>query len=39
MQGTAEGVPFSRGDLNAMLDLAQQGIRELIEIQKTSLTK
>src|SRR3982750_1099509 len=38
MQGTAEGVPFSRGDLNAMLDLAQQGIRELIEIQKTSLT-
>jgi ribonuclease PH len=39
MQGTAEGVPFSRGDLNAMLDLAQQGIRELIEIQKTSLTE
>src|SRR6187455_2704567 len=39
MQGTAEGVPFSRADLDAMVDLAQQGIRELIQIQKTSLTK
>lgn len=39
MQGTAEGVPFTRHDLNAMLDLAQQGIRSLIEAQKTALTR
>jgi ribonuclease PH len=37
MQGTAEGPPFTRDDLNAMLDLAQQGIRELIELQKKAL--
>jgi ribonuclease PH len=37
MQGTAEGVPFSRQDLDAMVDLAQQGIQELIAIQKTVL--
>jgi ribonuclease PH len=37
MQGTAEGVPFSRHDLDAMVDLAQQGIQELIAIQKTVL--
>lgn len=39
MQGTAEGMPFSRQDLNAMLDLAQQGIRSLIEVQKTALAR
>src|SRR5687768_1481368 len=39
MQGTAEGVPFSRQDLNAMVDLAQQGIRDLIQIQKTALAR
>jgi ribonuclease PH len=37
MQGTAEGVPFSREDLDAMVDLAQQGILELIQIQKKAL--
>jgi ribonuclease PH len=37
MQGTAEGAPFSREELDAMVDLAQQGIRELIRIQKTAL--
>jgi ribonuclease PH len=37
MQGTAEGVPFSRRDLDAMVDLAQNGIRELIRIQKMAL--
>jgi ribonuclease PH len=37
MQGTAEGPAFTRDDLNAMLDLAQQGIRELIELQKKAL--
>ena len=37
MQGTAEGAPFTRGELNAMVDLAQQGIQELIRIQSASL--
>jgi ribonuclease PH len=37
MQGTAEGPPFTREELNAMVDLAQQGIQELIRIQKASL--
>jgi ribonuclease PH len=39
MQGTAEGMPFSRHDLDAMLDLAQQGIRELIVVQKNALNR
>jgi ribonuclease PH len=38
VQGTAEGVSFSRQDLSAMLDLAQHGIQDLIEIQKAALT-
>jgi len=37
VQGTAEGAPFSRGEMNAMLDLAQKGIRELVEAQKAAL--
>lgn len=37
VQGTAEGAPFSRDELNALLDLAQSGIRELIEKQKAAL--
>jgi ribonuclease PH len=37
VQGTAEGVPFSRGEMNALLDLAQKGIRQLIEAQKAAL--
>lgn len=39
MQGTAEGAPFSRAELDAMLDLAQKGIRELIHIQKAALAR
>jgi ribonuclease PH len=39
VQGTAEGVSFNRQELNAMLDLAQQGIQELIGIQKTALAR
>ncbi|PTQ82128.1 RNAse PH [Nitrosospira multiformis] len=39
MQGTAEGMPFSRDDLDMMLDLAQQGIRELIVVQKNALNR
>jgi len=37
VQGTAEGHPFSRTELNAMLDLANKGIQQLIAAQKTSL--
>ncbi|KPC53692.1 ribonuclease PH [Amantichitinum ursilacus] len=37
IQGTAEGVPFSRAEMNALLDLAEKGIKELIALQKTAL--
>ncbi|TDG01921.1 ribonuclease PH [Paraburkholderia guartelaensis] len=37
VQGTAEGAPFSRDELNALLDLAQSGIHSLIEKQKAAL--
>jgi len=37
VQGTAEGVPFTPAQLDAMLALAQKGIRELIAKQKQSL--
>lgn len=39
VQGTAEGNAFSREELNTMLDMAQQGIQELIAIQKMVLTQ
>src|SRR4029079_6227845 len=35
VQGTAEGSPFSRTELDAMVDLAAAGIRQLIAAQKT----
>jgi ribonuclease PH len=37
VQGTAEGEPFSRPDLDALLDLAQLGIAELSGIQRDAL--
>src|SRR4051812_41463316 len=37
VQGTAERAPFSRAELNALLDLAQKGIAQLIEFQKAAL--
>jgi ribonuclease PH len=37
IQGTAEGEPFGREDLDAMLDLASSGIRRLTEIQLDAL--
>jgi ribonuclease PH len=39
VQGTAEGTPFTRREMDAMLDLASKGIRELIAVQKASLGK
>ena len=37
VQGTAEGAPFAREELNAMLDLAASGITELMDTQKAAL--
>ncbi|MEI6000530.1 ribonuclease PH [Paraburkholderia bengalensis] len=37
IQGTAEGVPFSRDEMNKLLDLAQGGIATLIAMQKEAL--
>jgi len=37
VQGTAEGAPFSRDEMDALLDLAQQGIRTLVAEQKAAL--
>jgi len=37
IQGTAEGEPFARSEMTAMLDLAEKGIKELAAKQKTAL--
>jgi ribonuclease PH len=37
IQGTAEGEPFQRDAMNAMLDLATSGIKELLNMQKVAL--
>jgi len=37
VQGTAESNPFSRTQMNALLDLAEKGIRELLALQKRVL--
>jgi len=34
VQGTAEAMPFGRDGLNTLLDLADQGIRQLVEKQR-----
>lgn len=36
IQGTAEGEPFSRGQMNTLLDLAEQGVRQLMAAQKAA---
>ncbi|MFH1007375.1 MAG: ribonuclease PH [Candidatus Latescibacterota bacterium] len=37
VQGTAEGEPFSREDMNRLMDLATQGIERLMAIQREAL--
>ena len=37
VQGTAEGHPFSREDLERMVDLAWDGIGRLVEVQRAAL--
>ncbi|MBS1155813.1 MAG: rph [Proteobacteria bacterium] len=39
IQGTAEGEAFSRAEMNALLDLAEAGIRELFTLQELALAK
>ena len=34
VQGTAEGKPFSKSEMDKLLDLAKKGIKELITLQK-----
>lgn len=35
LQGTAEATPFSRSELNTLLDLAEGGIRQLLDAQRS----
>ena len=37
VQGTAEGAAFTRAEMDALLALADKGIRELLQLQTQSL--
>ncbi len=37
VQGTAEGEPFSRAELDRLVDLASDGIGRLVEVQRAAL--
>jgi ribonuclease PH len=37
VQGTAEGAPFTRAQMSALLDLASSGIAELVRAQRSAL--
>ena len=37
VQGTAEGEPFSREQMNVLMDLAEMGIRQLVAAQESAL--
>ncbi len=37
VQGTGEEATYTRAELNAMLDLAEQGIKELVEMQNKAI--
>jgi len=37
VQGTAEGAPFSKTEMDKLLDLAKNGIKDLIKVQKKNL--
>ena len=39
VQGTAEGVPFTRKEMDQLLALAEKGITELVELQAVALSK
>lgn len=38
VQGTAEGIAFTRAEMNAMLELAEKGITELMALQQQALS-
>ena len=38
LQGTAEGAPFSRQQLNALLDLAEPGLKKIMDDQRAALS-
>jgi ribonuclease PH len=38
VQGTAEGMSFSRGELDELLALAEGGLREIFELQRLLLS-
>ena len=37
VQGSAEGAPFSRNELNQLMDLAENGVGQLVEAQKAAI--
>ena len=39
VQGTAEAAPFSRNELDRMLDLASVGIHRLMDYQREALAR
>jgi ribonuclease PH len=39
VQGTAEGAPFSRAEMDALLHLAEKGIVELMDLQNQALAQ
>ena len=39
VQGTAEGMPFTRDQMNGMLDLATAGIKQLLAAQRAALAE
>jgi ribonuclease PH len=39
VQGTAEGAAFSRAEMNTLLELAEKGITELVQLQQQALAQ
>ncbi len=39
VQGTAEGAPFTRAEMDALLELAKRGINNLLVVQRAALEK
>jgi ribonuclease PH len=37
IQGTAEGTPFSEGEFTSLMQLARNGIGELVALQKQAV--
>lgn len=39
VQGTAEGAPFTRAEMDTLLELANRGIRQLLDFQRAALER